>query len=280
MALRGTLTHWKTRLLATQLQISAAHALGLLEALWHATAEDAPSGNIGRLSNSAIAMQMFTDINPDLLIAALIDSKHLDEHPAHRLIVHDWDAHADYNTKRKVARRNELIHTKSGDVTPSVKGHDASQPVTTGHDASRRPYPEPEPEPVPEPEPRPSSGLSLVDKPEPEEKTRKPTKQPSKIEQEFEEDWPKFWVRVAKKEAGKAYEKARKEVSREVLMAEVAKQGPRLLAEAHRKDITVVYPATWMNKGRWTDEDDAQPSLGFVPAVARGLTAKEISERG
>lgn len=125
-----------------------------------------------------------------------------------------------------------------------------------------------------------SSGLSLVDKPEPEEKARKPTKQPTKIEQEFEEDWPKFWVRVAKKEAGKAYEKARKEVSREILMAEVAKQGPRLLAEAHRKDITVVYPATWMNKGRWTDEDDAQPSLGFVPVVARGLTAKEISERG
>lgn len=125
-----------------------------------------------------------------------------------------------------------------------------------------------------------SSKLSLVDKPEPEEKARKPTKQPTKIEQEFEEDWPKFWVRVAKKEAGKAYEKARKEVSREILMAAVIKQGPWLLAEAHRKDITVVYPATWMNKGRWTDEDDAQPSLGFVPVVARGLTAKEISERG
>lgn len=125
MALRGTLTHWKTRLLAHELSITAAHALGLLEALWHTTAEDAPSGNIGRLSNSAIAMQMFTDINPDRLIAAFIASRHLDEDEQHRLIVHDWDKHADYNTKRKVARRNESIHTKCGDVQPSVR-RDAS----------------------------------------------------------------------------------------------------------------------------------------------------------
>ena len=39
MALRGTLTHWKTRLLANELGVSPAHALGLLEALWHVTAE-------------------------------------------------------------------------------------------------------------------------------------------------------------------------------------------------------------------------------------------------
>lgn len=81
MALRGTLTHWKTRVLADQLGISPAHALGLLEALWHVTAEDAPSGNIGRLSNMAITMQMFTDIDADRLIHALIKSGHLDRTP-------------------------------------------------------------------------------------------------------------------------------------------------------------------------------------------------------
>lgn len=176
MALRGTLTHWKTRLLAQELSVSAAHALGLLEALWHTTSEDAPSGNVGRLSNSAIAMQMFTDIDPDRLIAALIKSKHLDEHGVHRLIVHDWDKHADYNTKRKVSRRHDPIYTLAGDVIPKVKD---DRPATTddasttshdesmsGHDglmvdddASSRPYPGPDPDPGPDPELKPSAPL-------------------------------------------------------------------------------------------------------------------------
>jgi len=106
MALRGTLTHWKTRLLADRLGISPAHALGLLEALWHATAEDAPAGNIGRLSNKAIVMQMFaTTIEPDTLIAAFVASGHVDEHPIHRLIVHHWSHHADNHIHAWLARR-------------------------------------------------------------------------------------------------------------------------------------------------------------------------------
>ena len=147
MALRGTLTHWKTRLLADQLGISPAHALGLLEALWHVTAEDAPSGNIGRLSNKAIVMQMFTDFDPDRLIGAFIASGHLDVHPVHRLLIHDWHVHADYNTKRKVERRGEAMHTARGDVAPVTK-RDASSRVITQHESIPEPEPEPEPEPL------------------------------------------------------------------------------------------------------------------------------------
>jgi hypothetical protein len=143
MALRGTLTHWKTRMLAQSLGIDPSFALGLLESLWHVTAEDAPGGNIGRLSNQAIAMQMFTSMDPDRLIKALIASKHLDEHPVHRLLVHDWDKHADYNTKRKVARQNGSMFTIGGEVQPITRD-DAS--LSTNN----RP---PEPEPVPDPEP-------------------------------------------------------------------------------------------------------------------------------
>ena len=92
-------------------------------------------------------MQMFTDIEPDRLVRAMITSGHLDEHPNHRLIVHDWDQHADYNTKRKVLRRNSQMHTLGGDVTPIVK-RDASSSVTTGHNPTPEPEPEPEPEPI------------------------------------------------------------------------------------------------------------------------------------
>jgi hypothetical protein len=112
---------------------------------------------------------------------------------------------------------------------------------------------------------RTETKLSLVSKDEPEERTRKPTKQPSRIEQEFEEDYPKFWAHLGGRKAiFKSYEKARKEVSREVLMSEVVKQGPRLLAEAARRDGSPVYPTTWLNQGRWTDKENVQPSLGFT----------------
>jgi hypothetical protein len=177
MALRGTLTHWKTRKLARSLGIDPSHALGLLEALWHTTAEDAPGGDIGRLPNDAIAMQMWTNIEPDRLIEALINSGHLDKHenPNYRLVIHDWNEHADYNTKRKVFRRGENIHTAKGDVPPIAKRNasssatDASSSATNASssatDASssatdaqllpmKRHNPTPEPEPEPEPEPK------------------------------------------------------------------------------------------------------------------------------
>ena len=104
MALRGTLTHWKTRVLAQHLGMMQCQALGIVEALWHATAERAPAGNIGRLSNKAIALEMYYDGDPDELVAALIASVHLDQSEEHRLIVHDWATYADDATDNKLAR--------------------------------------------------------------------------------------------------------------------------------------------------------------------------------
>jgi hypothetical protein len=54
MALRGTLTHRKIRTLTRILGISPCFALGIVEALWHVTAEQAPAGNIGRMSDADI----------------------------------------------------------------------------------------------------------------------------------------------------------------------------------------------------------------------------------
>jgi hypothetical protein len=130
MALRGTLTHWKTQMLAKTLGIDLSHALGLLEALWHVTADKTPSGNIGKLDNKALAMQMFTRIKPDKLVDALVASKHLDRDPVHRLLVHDWAQHADYNTKRKVSRNNGAMFTANGDVEP-ITSRDASHSAKT-----------------------------------------------------------------------------------------------------------------------------------------------------
>jgi hypothetical protein len=63
MALRGTLTHRKTRKLALALKIDAC-SLGILEALFHVTAECAPDGGIGKMTDADIAMEMFCDRDP------------------------------------------------------------------------------------------------------------------------------------------------------------------------------------------------------------------------
>lgn len=104
MAMRGALTHRKTRRLAKIMGIAQPFALGLMESLWHVTAEQAPTGAIGRLSNQDIADEMFWDGNADELIDALVSADLLEHHPRFRLIVHNYHKYADQATKRKVER--------------------------------------------------------------------------------------------------------------------------------------------------------------------------------
>lgn len=124
MALRNTLTHRKTRRLATRLKIEIPHALGLCEALFDVTARMTPHGDIGKLDNHEIAEEMFYTLDADELIAALIAAGWLDEDPLHRLIVHDWHDHSDDTTDAKVARSG--LDYASG-VTPRMRKFNASQ---------------------------------------------------------------------------------------------------------------------------------------------------------
>jgi hypothetical protein len=166
MALRGTLTHRKTRRLAQALKIPACYALGVLEALWHVTGEQAPSGAIGKMSNADIAMEMFFDGDPDELVKALIESGLVDAHPEHRLVVHDWHNHSDDATNARLARTGHLY--ANGEMPRltkfSLKEREAilsrfadlsAQRRTTAH-KSALPEPVPVPDPVPDPDPEPA----------------------------------------------------------------------------------------------------------------------------
>lgn len=139
MALRGTLTHRKTRRLAKILNIHPCFALGLLEALWHVTAEQQPDGGIGRMSDQDIADEMFYEGDATELISALHEAGWIDKHALLRFIIHDWQDHADQSVKRKVARHG------SGFVS-----HDESCLVMA---SSPVPVPEPVPETVTPPTP-------------------------------------------------------------------------------------------------------------------------------
>lgn len=168
MALRGTLTHRKTRRLAQDLGISWCFALGIQEALWHVTAEQAPTGAIGRLSNKDIAMEMFYDGDPDELVRALVSSELLEETVESRLAVHDWHVHSDDATDNKLARshqryangmlpRMRRLSKKERDTAYTHFGELCGVVDTKEHSVRTESHdtPPPEPEPVPEPEPDP-----------------------------------------------------------------------------------------------------------------------------
>lgn len=223
MALRGTLTHWKTRILAAELQIDPSHALGLLEALWHVTAEDAPPGDIGRLSNEAIAMQMFCRFDPNALIEAMLKSRHL-EYINGVLVVHHWSEHSDDSVDNKLARNGlyyfdgqeprmrrlsnkerERICEKFGFTGSRVriKAHGVrtawSQVGTKSHE---KPLPVPVPVPVPEESTTEDSGSLEVWKtiehspPSPSQKTGglNPIREESarRSDPDFDETWQQF----------------------------------------------------------------------------------------
>ena len=173
MALRGTLTHRKTRRLGSLLHIPACFALGIIESLWHVTGEQAPTGAIGKMSDEDIAMEMFYDGDAPAMILALVQSGFLEPNEEHRLIVHDWHIHSDDATDNKLSRngmryangelpRMRRLSAKEREKACARYEDPCAQMRTNAHDTAQNEEPcaLPEPEsctrvqsqsPVPEP---------------------------------------------------------------------------------------------------------------------------------
>src|SRR5205814_773219 len=89
-----------------KLKINLAWAAGIMEALWHFTAEYCPRGNIGEFSDDQIAEAAYWPMErtPDELLLALIEARWFDIHPNLRYYVHDWHEHAEYTVHNRLAR--------------------------------------------------------------------------------------------------------------------------------------------------------------------------------
>jgi len=124
---RGTPEHPKTRILTEKLAAPTYAACGILELLWHMTARYAPRGDIGRFSDAAIADHLDWKGNPELLVAALVDSGWLERDVTHRLIIHDWKDHCEQSAKRW-CERNKVDFVKK-----SVSSHVQSCPEKNSH---------------------------------------------------------------------------------------------------------------------------------------------------
>lgn len=166
MALRAVPDHPKFAELKAILHQPKGAVLGWLEAVWHFTGRFTPQGNIGKYSDTAIESWVEWDGIPGALIASLLQAGWIDVDPVHRLLVHDWDAHADKATK------NALGRAKLPFCTPGVRTemHGVRTAEQESGTVSRLPVPVPEP--VPEPEAKDSPSARATPAEEPTEKTR------------------------------------------------------------------------------------------------------------
>lgn len=127
---RGTPDHPKTKMLSHKLKLRRWEAVGVLESLWHFTAQYAKRGDIGKWSNLEIASAIEWEGDPDLLIDALVECKLLDVSTTYRLLVHDWESHADQTTRR-AEEVKKLGFARESQLIASDMLANASQPKTT-----------------------------------------------------------------------------------------------------------------------------------------------------
>lgn len=241
---KDTPSKMKFKTLKRRLGLSFYRTVGLLESLWWLTVTNAPAGDIGRLSNEAIAAAIEWEGDADDLIAALIKDGWLDPHKEFRLVVHDWSVHVPTwlraqfkHYKKTFADLSTKKPSKNGSLLPSLD--------------------------------IPSKNRSLL----PTTLKSKPSKKASKKigEQEEDPNFTRFWNtfpkrrRVARAKAREAWEKAIKKSDPEALIAAAAEYAA---SEVGRGDFAKM-PSSWLNGECWADEREA---WGTAPAsrVATG----------
>lgn len=127
---RGATRHPKVRLLAERLKIEPAHAIGILELLWHYTTEFYPDGDIGRAPNKVIAEAVLWRKNANTLIEALKTEGWLDAKDGNKLLVHDWPIHAEDSVHMKIARAKKFFADGSAPKTNRLSGKERADSVT------------------------------------------------------------------------------------------------------------------------------------------------------
>jgi hypothetical protein len=165
---REAMGHTKLKRLCRRLDLALWQAVGLLETLWHLTARETPRGDIGKLSNEDIALALDYRGDENRLIDALETSGWIDRNDIYRLVIHDWQDHADDAVQLRLARAREFFC--SGSVPKfsrlSLKERESleayytscaqqAEPCAQTIESCTPPEPEPLPEPVPIPEPSP-----------------------------------------------------------------------------------------------------------------------------
>lgn len=238
MALRGTLTHRKTRRLAAALGIDPCLALGIMESLWHVTAEQAPQGDIGHMSNQDIADEIYYSGDPEKLIKALLAVGLLETSEECRLVVHHWEHHADQAVRRKLQRHGKEFKTgmtsHSLDMTIMPSGTGSGSGSGTGSGKKR------------------GSGGKKVE---------------SETNGDFDTFWASYPRKIGKDKALEAWLKKHPPLEQCIRTLAWETKSPKWLEEDGK---FIPHPATWLNQGRWQDEP-APAALPTAPLFSESL---------
>jgi hypothetical protein len=119
---RGTPEHPKMAEFSELLGRRIPECVGYLELLWHFAAKFTPEGDIGRYSDKRIESACQWNGRSGGLIEALRKSSWIDEHKQYRLLVHDWEQHADDSVRKRLKRVGSKFY-KNETVAEKVTGH-------------------------------------------------------------------------------------------------------------------------------------------------------------
>ena len=240
MALRAVPDHPKFANLKATIRQPKGATLGWLEAIWHFAGRFTPQGNIGKYPDQAIETWVEWDGKPGALIAALIQTGWIDVDSTHRLLVHDWNQHADKATKNALQRANLTLFVRTSGVQCTYKNPEI-EPA----------YRLPEPVPVPEPVPEPDSNTPP--------RAKKPLA-------EIETLYKLYPRHIGKEAARKAITKAlSKKPFEDLLLAVHA--FVRKCSQNGTEEQFIPHPASWFNAGRYDDEE-FQPGYTIKPKGA------------
>jgi hypothetical protein len=156
MALRAVPDHPKFADLKQRLGLPKYATLGILEAIWHFTGRFTPQGNIGKYPDSVIEAWAEWQGEPGAMVSALLQSRWVDADEEFRILVHDWDQHADKATKTALARSKRDFCTPN---VPTLFTQCTDSVLPEG--GLPVPVPVPEPVPVPVPVPVPDKNTTL-----------------------------------------------------------------------------------------------------------------------
>lgn len=106
---RGTPGHPKMDELCGLLGIQRYAAVGIVNTLWDWAQQYVQQGDIGKYSDKVIAKKLDWEGDPAALIAGLVAAKWVDEHPQHRLVIHDWPEHCEDYIHAQLARQAVLF---------------------------------------------------------------------------------------------------------------------------------------------------------------------------
>ena len=248
---RGTPELTKTKRLARRLALPPYAVVGVLEYLWHWTARNARRGDVGRYENIDIAEGIGWNGDADELVAALLEEGWLDESSEHRLVVHDWQDHADDTTRKALEKAGETF--VSGDAPR--RSRVIRESVASDSRAGGENYSLPEP------------SLARA-KPE-------PLRDLSALRASFDRFWAVYPKRTAKPDALKAWIKLKPD---EALCSGIITAVNRQRGEPQwlkNNGEFIPYPATYLRARRWEDDPEV-----LVPAKPPPRALQDWTGRG